>query len=95
MRIMGVADADSGAQPGSMLEGVARFKLAPNATTLNFDVVQGKKEVEVTASSSEEANEKVTREGHVVSRSRSSRSAAASATSTVGAAPRARRSSTR
>src|SRR6266508_220784 len=64
VRLMGVADMDAGHQPGPMLEGVARYKVAAGATSIGFDVDQGKEVVTVTATSSREASEKVTAEGH-------------------------------
>jgi hypothetical protein len=64
VRLMGVADMDSGREPGPMLEGVARYTVAAGATSIGFDVDQGKEVVTVTASSSQEASEKVSAEGH-------------------------------
>jgi CARDB len=64
VRLMGVADMDSGNHPGPMLEGVAHYHLAAGATALTFNVDQGHETVTVTASSQQEASDKVTAEGH-------------------------------
>jgi hypothetical protein len=60
VRLVGVADGGAGPQ----LEGIQYYQLEAGATSLAFEVAQGHEEIEVTASSSREANEKVSAEGH-------------------------------
>lgn len=64
VRMMGVATAGGPHEGGPMLEGLAAYRLAAGATTLVFEVRQEREEIEVTASSSEEASQKVAAEGH-------------------------------
>jgi hypothetical protein len=64
VRLTGVVSADGPHEAGPLLEGVRTYKLAEGATSLRFEVTQGRSEIEVEASSAREASEKVTAEGH-------------------------------
>ena len=64
LNLMAVPTAGGPHEGGPMLEGSTSYRLAPNATTMTFDVSQGQFKVEVYANSREEASRKVAAEGH-------------------------------